>query len=135
MGAIIQGIESSLSPALLIALADDAGAGSPDPQVLASAADAAEAEVRAALAGALRLAAGAELPALARDIAATLAIERLFHRRRETPPDPWAGRAERARALLREAASGRLRLDGAPPRKGPRSTRPPSDALRPPKGF
>ena len=108
----IQLMTQALDAETLAGLADDNGDGVADAGVLEAAAVAAEEEVRARLADA-NLAPG-ELPALLRDLIATLAVERLFERRREMLPGPWAERSARARALLRDLAEGRLALTARP---------------------
>lgn len=108
----IQLMTQALDAETLAGLADDNGDGIADAGVLEAAAQAAEEEVRARLTDA-NLPAG-ELPALLRDVVATLAVERLFERRREMLPGPWSERAARARTLLRELAEGRLPLASGP---------------------
>jgi phage gp36-like protein len=92
---------SAIDPATLILLADDAETGIADPAILTAALEAATAEVTAHLAG-------RPFTPLAEHLAVTLAIERLFHRRRELEPAAWRERADRARRILAEIAAGRF---------------------------
>lgn len=89
-----------------LALSDDDRNGTSDPGVLVQVLDDAEQEVREAVAlgGYPR---ESELGAALEDAAVTLAIERLFHRRREMIPGVWSDRADRARTILREIAARR----------------------------
>jgi len=93
-------LQHALSPDVLAGLADDDGDGTPDAAVVQSAVDAAVEEVRRATGE------GEDLSPVARDIAVTLAVERLYERRREALPGPWSQRAERARRLLRDWTRG-----------------------------
>jgi hypothetical protein len=108
------GLQLLLSPEVLVALADDDADGIADAGVLEEALAASTREVRQAVAGVVALAIDAPLPALLADIAQTLAIERLYERRREALPGPWTDRAARARVLLDEIARGERPVDGAP---------------------
>ena len=101
----------ALGADVVTALADDDGDTLPDAGVLEEALAAAEREVR------LRLGVRADgdapqLPAPVDDIVVTLAVERLYERRREALPGPWAERSERARLLLGEIVAGRHPLPG-----------------------
>lgn len=92
------GVETALG------LTDDDGDGQPDTAVVQHAWEAAQAEVLTALEQ------GGAPPVLEpalMDIAHTLMAERLFLRRRAALPGPWAERADRARAILREIADRR----------------------------
>lgn len=109
-------LQRALSPDVLIELTDDNGDGVADAEVLAEALSAAEAEVRHAVAGTTRLD-GVSLPPLLRDIVRTLAIERLYERRREMLPGPWRERADRARLLLEEVRAGRRFANDLRPRR------------------
>lgn len=99
----------ALGADVVTALADDDGDTLPDAGILEEALAAAEREVR------LRLGVRADapqLPAPVDDIVVTLAVERLYERRREALPGPWAERSERARLLLGEIVAGRHPLPG-----------------------
>ncbi len=108
----LEELELVLSPDVLVGLADDDGDGVADAGVVAAAGEAAKQQVRDVVAGTVTLPAG-DLPPLLRDIVRTLAIERLYERRRETMPGPWSDRAERARRLLADVSSGFRSIDGA----------------------
>lgn len=111
-----------LSADVLDALSDDGGAGLPAPGVIAAALDSAEAEVRHALSSAGYTEA---MPETFVDLAVTLAVEALFHRRREMLPGEWAERAARGRRILSEVIAGRHPV-AAPLRRVTGSTTPPS---------
>ncbi len=115
----LPGLQLLLSPDVLVALADDDGDGLADDGVIEEALAAATREVRQAVAGVFSVAGDAPLPALLADIAQTLAVERLYERRREALPGPWTQRAARARVLLHEVARGERPVEGAP-RAAPR---------------
>ncbi len=87
-------LQNALSPEVIAGLADDDLDGVPDAAVLQAAIDAADRTVRVAT----RIV--GELPAALHDTVVTLAIERLYERRRETLPGPWRERANRARETL-----------------------------------
>ena len=108
------GLQTLLSPDVLLALCDDDDDGTPDAGVLEEALGGAAREVRHAVAGVVTIAVDAPLPPLLADIARTLAVERLYERRRETLPGPWRERSARARVLLAEVAAGRRAVEGAP---------------------
>jgi len=107
-------LQTLLSPDVLLALCDDDNDGTPDAGVLEEAFGAAAREVRRAIAGVVSIPIDEPLPPLLSDIARTLAIERLYERRRETLPGPWRERSARARQLLAEVARGDRPIDGAP---------------------
>lgn len=111
-------LQLALSPETLLGLTDDEGSGTPGEAVIAAASSAAIAHIAARCAGTITWPEGA-LPVAIRDIAITLTVERLYERRREVLPGPWADRAARARVLLAEIASGQRPIDGAIP-LGPR---------------
>lgn len=120
-------LQRILSPDVLVELADDNGDGVADAAVLGAATNAAVQEVRHAVSGSVRLE-GTELPPLLRDIAATFAVGRLYERRREALPGPWAERMQRARTLLGEVAEGRRSAEGIRPgRFAVAATRQPDD--------
>ena len=97
---------NALSADVVVALADDNQDNVADPGVLEAAIAAAEEQVRAGLhRGGMD--ATTELTPLLEDLVITLAVERLFERRRELIPEPWSGRAKRARLILEEIAAGR----------------------------
>lgn len=100
----LQKLLNALSADVLEALAADGQAGPPAPDVMAAALAAAEEEVRHALSSAGH---GGDLPPHFADLAVTLAIEALFHRRREMLPAEWAERAARGRRILAEVVAGR----------------------------
>lgn len=108
-------LQQSLDPLVLAALTDDNGDGQADLAIVEAALADGEARVRAHLAARLVVPDG-PLPPLLDDIALTLAIERLFERRRDVPPGVWTQRADRARRLLDDLASGALALAEAPRR-------------------
>jgi hypothetical protein len=123
---------------VITALADDDGDGEPDSGVLEAALAAAEAQVRAdASRGGFP--AEDELPELLEDLAVTLAVERLFERRRELSPGAWSVRADRARALLAAIAAGEHPLPGARRRRAvqhaPANEQPPLQRLPTMKGL
>jgi hypothetical protein len=107
------GLQLLLSPEVLVALADDDADGIADVGVLEEALAASTREVSQAIAGVHTVAGAAPLPAVLADIAQTLAIERLYERRREALPGPWSQRAARARMLLEEIARGERPVEGA----------------------
>jgi phage gp36-like protein len=109
----IDDLQQVLAPDVLTGLTDDNGDGLPDAVVLDAALGAADREVRARLAGAV-LVGDAVLPAALRDVALTLAVERLFERRHEALPGDWSARAVRARVLLDEMARGLRPVAGMP---------------------
>jgi phage gp36-like protein len=100
-----------LSADVVTALADDNRDQVPDAGVLEEAISAAEGLVRASLARA-GLPADQPFPPLLDDIVLTLAVERLFERRRDVLPGPWTDRAARARILLEQIADGRHPVPG-----------------------
>lgn len=118
---------AALSADVVAALSGDGETGLPAPDVLHEALEGGEREVRAALSGHAVEVGGALHPHLV-DHAVTLAVEHLFHRRREMIPGPWTDRAARVRTILTEMAAGRHPLPGQQPGKridGP-TTPPPS---------
>lgn len=128
-------LERILSPEVLAGLADDDNDGDPDYAVIEAAWLAAQDDVRASVAGVLNVPDG-EPTSLLRDIALTLAVERLYERRREVPPNAWSERAARARALLSEIAAGRHPVPGIPRAgRAVRSTRTPADRRVPPESL
>lgn len=108
-------LQQSLDPLVLAALTDDNGDGQADLDIVETALADGETRVRAHLAAWLVVADG-PLPALLDDIALTLAVERLFERHRDISPGVWIQRADRARRLLDDLASGALVLADAPRR-------------------
>jgi len=113
MYCTIDDLTARLVAEQLAALADDDGDGAADDSVVAAAIADAQAEIDARLAP--RYAVPFETaPAVARAIGATLAIERLYLRRRETPPEGFRVAIDAARMLLDRLASGEadIREDG-----------------------
>lgn len=121
---------SALSADVLAALSEDGDPGLPGPDVLQGALESGEREVRAMLAPHC-IDESAVLHPILVDHAVTLAVEYLFHRRREMIPGHWSERAVRTRKILEEMAAGRhpvpgytpgRRVDGTntpPPRRNP----------------
>ncbi len=107
----IQVLSDSLDPDVLAALADDDGDQSPDPQLLEYALRAAEGE-----AGEELLRGGYNYPenpsVFLKNLVVSLAVERLFHRRRALVPGVWSDRAAHARVVLKEIGDGRRALAG-----------------------
>lgn len=101
-----QRLIAALGQDVALALSDDDRNGTSDPGLLGQLLDEAEQEVREAVAlgGYAR---ESELGAALEDAVITLAIERLFHRRRELIPGVWSDRADRARTILREIVARR----------------------------
>lgn len=96
-----------VSSEVITALADDNGDLVADAGVLEQALASAENEVRAIMTGA-GYDTAASLTPLLDDLVLTLAVERLFERRREILPGPWRERTARARTILREIGNQRL---------------------------
>jgi len=103
-----------LGPATVAALSDDDGDGLADAAVLAEVLAIGERAVRVELARA-GLAEDAVLTPHLEDLAATLAAEALFHRRREVLPEVWRHRADRARDVLRQIGDGSRVVPGLTP--------------------
>lgn len=128
----ITSLQLALDPVVLAALADDNGDGLPDGDVIDGALAASDAWVRQRVGASLELPANAPLPALLDDIALTLAVERLFERRRDVPPGVWLQRAQRARLLLDNLAAGVVPLADVASRSAPvAATRSPEDRRQP----
>ncbi|MCB2154886.1 DUF1320 domain-containing protein [bacterium] len=119
-------LEAILSPEVVVGLADDDGDGQADASVIAQAAADAEGEVRQRLAGEVSLP-DSDWPAHLVGIVGTLTIERLYERRREALPGPWAERCARARTILNEIAAGRRPIEGIATSARVRTTRGPDD--------
>ena len=113
----IQRLEEALGMETVTLLADDDRDGTADEGVL-------EAVLNAAEAFALHEIARGGYPrpevsgAFLEDLIVTLAVEKLFLRRREMMPGSWAERAGRARLVLREIAEGRRAMPGLERRAG-----------------
>ncbi|MBX3730141.1 MAG: DUF1320 family protein [Candidatus Sumerlaeia bacterium] len=119
-------VQKVLAPDVLAGLTDDNGDGLPDAAVVEAALAAAERDVRARVAGAV-LVGDAVLPAALRDVALTLAVERLFERRHAALPGDWTARAARARVLLDEMARGVRPVAGLPRPRTVAATRGPDE--------
>ncbi|CAN5193430.1 hypothetical protein BH09SUM1_BH09SUM1_07230 [soil metagenome] len=104
----------ALDARTVIALADDNGGSAADSGVLEAALYAAEQEVRAQI-RALGVAEDHPLLETLEDAAVTLAIVRLYERRGYALPAPWRERANRARVILHEIASGARPYPAAAP--------------------
>ena len=132
----LSSLQQALDPGVLVALADDNGDGLADAAVIDAALAASDAWVRHRVGATHTLTAGGNLPAVLDDIILTLAIERLFERRRDVPPGVWTQRADRARRLVDDIVAGIVPLAGAPPRgvlvgatRTPDDLRQPADIL------
>lgn len=100
-----------LSADVLVALADDDRDGEADPGVVEAALMASETTVRAAI-DAGEYGQPELLPAPLEDAVLTLAVQRLFERKRELQAPVWDERAARVRALLRDVSDGVWRGGG-----------------------
>ncbi|MEQ8819742.1 MAG: hypothetical protein RLY93_05815 [Sumerlaeia bacterium] len=92
----------ALSGETLVQLTDDDRDGFADEAVVAEALAGAEREIR----DRTGMADGSPLVGARRDDAVALAVERLFHRRRQTLPSEWAIRAAGARQRLHRLPHG-----------------------------
>ena len=106
-------LQHALAIEALTALADDDGDGVHDAGVLENAIEVSQAEVLHQLANG-GYPAVIESDHLLEDLVVTLAVERLYQRRREQVPPAWSERAERARRLLGDIAGGQRTLNGQP---------------------
>ncbi|MEO8376253.1 MAG: phage protein Gp36 family protein [Candidatus Sumerlaeota bacterium] len=105
--ATINQLTRIISSEVITALADDDGDLMADASVLEQALTSSENEVRAVIASA-GYGTAAPLTPLLDDLILTLAVERLFERRREILPGPWRERSARARIILREIGAEHL---------------------------
>ncbi len=101
----------ALAADVVVCLSDDDRDGEADTEILSRALESAETLVRNEIAQA-GYSANAELTPFLEDLAVTLTIENLFHRRREVVPGVWSQRANQVRAILGEIASGKRPIDG-----------------------
>lgn len=128
----LSNLMQALDPVVLVALTDDNGDGLADTDVVDAAIAASDAFVRDRLEATVDVPEGGNLPPLLDDIVLTLSVERLFERRRDVTPGVWTQRAERARRLLDDIASGALPLAGVTTRSAPVAITRTADDLRQP---
>lgn len=107
----IKRLEEALAAETVVLLSDDNRDGAPDAGVLEAALNAAEAEALHELSRA-----GYPPPdvdgAFLEQLIVTLAVEKLYMRRREMMPGSWAERAHHARTILRDVGDGRRSMPG-----------------------
>ena len=114
-------LKKQLPESELIRLTDDAAAGVVDTDVVAEAIEGAESEVNTWIGSRVKLPITGAVPSIVTEIAAVLAIERLFARQSFELSNSWKQRIESSRRLLEKFAKGEVTLGVEPPLDSPES--------------